>query len=87
MPVRAISRSPIANATADAVLQGVLEAGRQAGAESIADVEPDYFAAPITAVTAGATRPALVGSAQGLVLPRLIKSPYKIHSIRTVPRH
>lgn len=67
MPVRAISRRPLANATADAVLQGILEEGRQLGAESIADVEPDYFAAPITAVTAGATRPALIGSAQGLM--------------------
>lgn len=67
MPVRAISRRPLVNATADAVLQGILEEGRQLGAESIADVEPDYFAAPITAVTAGATRPALIGSAQGLM--------------------
>lgn len=67
MPVRAISSRPIVNATADAVLQGILEEGRQLGAESIANVEPDYVAAPITAVTAGATRPALVGSAQGLL--------------------
>lgn len=67
MPVRAISSRPLVNATADAVLQGILEEGRQLGAESIADVEPDYFAAPITAVTAGATRPALIGSAQGLM--------------------
>lgn len=67
MPVRAIRSSPIANATADAVLQGLIEEGRQLGGESVAGVEPDYFSAPITAVTAGATRPALVGSAQGLL--------------------
>lgn len=67
MPVRAISRIPLANATADAILQGVLEEGRQLGAESIAGVEPDYWAAPITAATAGATRPALIGSVQGLM--------------------
>lgn len=66
-PSANILRGPVANGVADAVLQGALEANRQGWGNVIGDVEPDYVAAPITSITAGATRPALVGSAQGLL--------------------
>lgn len=58
---------PIANGILDAALQGGLEAGRQAGGDVIADVAPDYVNPPIVALTAGATRPAMLGTAQGLL--------------------
>lgn len=58
---------PIANGILDAALQGGLEAGRQAGGDVIADVAPDYVNPPVVALTAGATRPAMIGTAQGLL--------------------
>ena len=60
-------RRPLMNATADAILQGALEAGRQAGGESIADVEADYVNVPLATITAGATRPGLIGSTQQML--------------------
>ena len=67
MPVSFFTRRALANATADAILQGVLEAGRQGGGASIADVDPDYVSVPLATITAGATRPALIGTAQQLL--------------------
>lgn len=67
MPGSYFARRPLMNATADAILQGVYEAGRQAGGESIADVEPDYVNVPIATATAGATRPALIGTTQQML--------------------
>ena len=67
MPGSYFARRALANATADAVLQGALEAGRQAGGASIADVEPDYVSVPIATITAGATRPALIGTSQQML--------------------
>lgn len=58
---------PIANGILDAAMQGGLEAGRQAGGDVIADVAPDYVNPPVVALTAGATRPAMIGTAQGLL--------------------
>lgn len=67
MPGSYFARRPLMNATADAILQGVYEAGRQAGGESIADVEPDYVNVPLATVTAGATRPGLIGTTQQML--------------------
>lgn len=67
MPGSYFARRALANATADAVLQGALEAGRQAGGASIADVDPDYVSVPLATITAGATRPALIGTTQQLL--------------------
>jgi hypothetical protein len=67
MPGSYFVRRPLMNATADAILQGVLEAGRQAGGESIADVEADYVNVPLATITAGATRPGLIGSTQQML--------------------
>lgn len=67
MPGSYFVRRPLMNATADAILQGVLEAGRQAGGESIADVEADYVNVPLATVTAGATRPGLIGTTQQML--------------------
>ena len=67
MPGSFFVRRPMMNATADAILQGVYEAGRQAGGESIADVEPDYVNVPLATVTAGATRPGLIGTTQQML--------------------
>ena len=61
------ARRPLMNATADAILQGVLEAGRQAGGESIADVDADYVNVPLATITAGATRPGLIGTIQQML--------------------
>lgn len=61
------ARRPLMNATADAILQGALEAGRQAGGESIADVDADYVNVPLATITAGATRPGLIGSTQQML--------------------
>lgn len=58
---------PILNGLLDAAMQGGLEAGRQAGGDVIADVAPDYVNPPVVALTAGATRPAMIGTAQGLL--------------------
>lgn len=58
---------PIVNGLLDAAMQGGLEAGRQAGGDVIADVAPDYVNPPVVALTAGATRPAMIGTAQGLL--------------------
>lgn len=67
MPGSYFVRRPLMNATADAILQGALEAGRQAGGESIADVEADYVNVPLATVTAGATRPGLIGTTQQML--------------------
>lgn len=67
MPGSFFVRRPMMNATADAILQGVYEAGRQAGGESIADVEADYVNVPLATVTAGATRPGLIGTTQQML--------------------
>lgn len=67
MPGSYFARRPLMNATADAILQGALEAGRQAGGESIADVEADYVNVPLATITAGATRPGLIGTTQQIL--------------------
>lgn len=67
MPGSYFVRRPLMNATADAILQGALEAGRQGGGESIADVEGDYVNVPLATITAGATRPGLIGSTQQML--------------------
>lgn len=67
MPGSFFAKQALANATADAILQGALEAGRQGGGAAIADVDPDYVSVPLATITAGATRPALIGSTQQML--------------------
>ena len=65
--LNALKARPVLNAALDAGLQGGLEAGRQGLGYAVADVDPDFVQAPITALTAGLTRPAMFGTTQGLM--------------------
>lgn len=56
---------PVLNSVLDAGIQGGIELGRQGLGSKIGNVEADYVEAPITALTAGLTRPAMFGTVQG----------------------
>lgn len=62
-----LKNSPVLAGTADALVQGAIEAERQAAKSSLSETGQEFdIAAPFAAGAAGATRPALVGSANML---------------------
>lgn len=62
-----LKNSPVAAGVVDAVLQGAAEAARQGAKVGMSETGQDFdIAAPLAAGAAGATRPALVGSANML---------------------
>lgn len=61
-----VKSNPILTGAIDAGLQGVAEAGRQAGGDIIGDVEADYSQAPV-ATAFGISRPGMMGTAQGML--------------------
>jgi len=65
--INALRARPVLNSILDAGIQGGLELGRQGMGYGVADIEPDMVAAPVTSLTAGLTRPAMFGTAQGLM--------------------
>lgn len=67
-PSANIVKSPIVNGGIDALLQSAFEAGRQGGKQALSTTGQEFDIAPVVfAGGAGATKPAIVGTAQGAV--------------------
>lgn len=67
-PSANIVKNPIVNGGIDALLQSAFEAGRQGGKQALSTTGQEFDIAPVVfAAGAGATKPAIVGTAQGAV--------------------
>lgn len=67
-PSANIVKNPIVNGGIDALLQSAFEAGRQGGKQALSTTGQEFDIAPVLfAGGAGATKPAIVGTAQGAV--------------------
>lgn len=67
-PSANIVKNPIVNGGVDALLQAAFEAGRQGGKQALSTTGQEFDIAPVLfAGGAGATKPAIVGTAQGAV--------------------
>lgn len=67
-PSANIVKNPIVNGGVDALLQAAFEAGRQGGKQALSTTGQEFDIAPVVfAGSAGATKPAIVGTAQGAV--------------------
>lgn len=65
--VNFLKARPVLNSVLDAGIQGGIELERQLAGSELGHTDPDYVAAPITALTAGLTRPAMFGTTQSLM--------------------
>lgn len=65
--VNGLKSRPVLNSILDAGIQGGIELERQLVGSELGHTDPDYVEAPITALTAGLTRPAMFGTTQSLL--------------------
>lgn len=65
--VNGLKSRPVLNSILDAGIQGGIELERQLAGSELGHTDPDYVEAPITALTAGLTRPAMFGTTQSLL--------------------